>query len=1119
MRPAHVRRLLGFALAVGSLALPPTALGAFGDQEIPVFRVEPSTTQAGGHPRVNLFFRFCNRGIDIVNVTEGSPAVVTTAVPHGIGSPQTRVRILGVEGVSGVNGDWLLNVSGSSVVSPTQFRLPGSTGTGTYVSNDEDQAQIGPNRGCIDTEERSQIRTKLKDFSLHLPPGFLGNPLAMDVCPAVEWQAAQGSCAAETVLGSSVSETIPQGSIARSPLLPVFTRLYNVETVGLEPARLGTDRFGSTPPGPFPIIVSVRTAGDFGLDSGLVNIPRNLGGPEATIMEIKTTLCSHVPCDPNTFAHDPATAKPFFVNPTRCDADKKSVLEARSWFTSVWGSSADDPNLDGNRYDRASFRPTGCDLVPFDAFMTLVSETTRAASPSGQTFAIRYPRMASCPALPAAPDCTYENEEIWQSHLRHADVTLPDGLFLSPGGGVGLQGCSAAQFGVDLATNRPNNEPVQCPEGSQIGDVTVKSPVLPTPLDGKAFFGPATAPGRPTPASPWKLFLLIEGHGLRIKLIGDVSVEESGRISNTFRNQPEVPFSEFQLRLRGGDHAVLMNPTGCDPRTGNVVLTGWADTPAMDGAPAIDKKQRTHPQFSIAPTDCPASRPFEPRVDEATGTPDQAGANSVSRIVLSKPDGNQDLKSLRLALPAGAVGSLAAIPECPLAHARAGTCPDESRIGNIKTTVGSGNGLLTVPGYLYLAQPSQPGDAATIAIKVPSKVGPIDLGNVVLLNRVVLRPSDTGVDVLSSDIPRMFEGVPLPLRRIEITVDREGFFLNPTGCDPRALIATFDSYEGAQMTTGVTLSATGCERLAFGPRLRLTAGGPGATDQFDHPPLRAIVTQRPREGNIAQARVILPLILRPNVPFFNKPGALCNDAQAAARACPPKSNVGVARVSTPVLPFELSGPVHIVQEAGNILPKLYVFLRGRGLEVVLRARNSFLGGRRTINTFEGLPDVPQSYFEMRLNGGRDGILNNFEDLCTATRSDRVFDARFFGHSGKVVDSRPLLQIRGCEESDVRAARLRSRSVRVSRRGVAELKVRCKRTKRCRGRLVLRGPGVTAAERFRIPGRKARDVAMKLTRGELRRLRKARRLTTRATLRIGTANTAQAKVTLIAPRRR
>jgi hypothetical protein len=196
-----------------------------------------------------------------------------------------------------------------------------------------------------------------------------------------------------------------------------------------------------------------------------------------------------------------------------------------------------------------------------------------------------------------------------------------------------------------------------------------------------------------------------------------------------------------------------------------------------------------------------------------------------------------------------------------------------------------------------------------------------------------------------------------------------------------------------------------------------------------------------------------------------------------------------------------------------------VFLRGRGLEVVLRARNSFLGGRRTINTFEGLPDVPQSYFELSINGGRTGILNNFEDLCTATESDRRLDARFSGHSGKTVDSKPLLEIRGCEESDVRAASLASRAIRLSRRGVAKLRVRCKRTKRCRGRLTLRGSGVAGAARFSIPGRRTRTLKVRFSRSEMRRIRRAKRLRTRGTLRIGLANAARANITLVAPRRR
>src|SRR2546427_10918275 len=128
------------------------------------------------------------------------------------------------------------------------------------------------------------------------------------------------------------------------------------------------------------------------------------------------------------------------------------------------------------------------------------------------------------------------------------------------------------------------------------------------------------------------------------------------------------------------------------------------------------------------------------------------------------------------------------------------------------------------------------------------------------------------------------------------------------------------------------LNARGCETLPFGPKPRLMAGARAQTGQLQPPPLTAIVTQDPAEADIKNSQVILPDLLRPNAVQFNVPGGLCSDAQFAQGACPGPSLVGSARVITPVLPFQLSGPVYVVQEVGSVLPKLYVVLRGRGLE-------------------------------------------------------------------------------------------------------------------------------------------------------------------------------------------
>ena len=201
-----------------------------------------------------------------------------------------------------------------------------------------------------------------------------------------------------------------------------------------------------------------------------------------------------------------------------------------------------------------------------------------------------------------------------------------------------------------------------------------------------------------------------------------------------------------------------------------------------------------------------------------------------------------------------------------------------------------------------------------------------------------------------------------------------------------------------------------------------------------------------------------------------------------------------------------------------MLPKIYVFLRGRGLEVVLQRAEQLPGRPPDDQHLRGPPRRSTVLFRAEHQRRPDGILNNFEDLCTATKSDRKLDARFFGHSGKVVDSQPMLQIRGCEESDIRAASLSSRTIRVSKSGVAKIKVRCKRDRRCRGRLALRGKGVTGTGKVAIPGRKSRSVRVRFSRVEVRRLRKARRLRTKGVLTIGDATAARSNITLIGPRR-
>ena len=853
---------------------------------------------------------------------------------------------------------------------------------------------------------------RLKDFILHLPPGMLGNPQSVTPCPYHLFLAV--SCPQSAAVGYAITRATNNNG---PPIVNVPTSLFRVQELGLEPARLGTTTTFSTPPGPFPVLIGLRSTSDYGIDSALENVPFVLGQLPAKVMEIDTVLCAQVPCHPTNgndvttvVPNDPSTAEPFAVIPTSCDLAQTEV-EVRSW------EYPDKPVTARSDYDTLTnptdpqddqFTPTGCESVPFDPDVTVTPDSTDAGQPGGYEVAIDYG--------------DYADDTTWSAALRDADVKLPQGVSLAPGAGVGLQECTAEQFGVE-SYGPPliaNSNPVKCPEGSEIGTVEVRSPVLPNgdpaldgdpnfpaPLTGKAFFGPSSAVGRPTPEHPWKLFIVLEGYGLRVKLSGDVSVSENGQVRTVFSQQPEVPFTLFKLHTRGGDKAVLANPTSCTAQTGDVLLTGYSGA-TKPIAP------------SVTMTGCTDPQPFQPAIESVSADPNTAGAFSQSHVTFTRPDGHAMIERLTLHLPAGATGSLNVVPLCPAATVEAlssdpsANCSEDSRVGNIKTTVGTGNGLVTVAGSVYLGQPIKGGDAASFVIVVPAKVGPINLGRVIVVNGVRLRPEDTGVDVYSAKIPTILEGIPLALRKIEINVDRDDFFLNPTGCDTRTFTATFASDTGLGASSSAQLTATGCDALPFKPKLRLSAGAKGFTKPGAHPPLQAVVTQKLGEASISKARVVIPDLIRPNVPQFQKPGALCNDLQLAQRACPELSNIGTARVKTPLLPFGLKGPVYIVLPTGSPLPNLAVFLRGGGLEVLLNARNGF-EGIKILNTFDAIPDVPQSYFELNVKGGSNGILNAFFDLCKRKKRGKLpgVDTTFTGQNGKVARSKPRMIVRGC----------------------------------------------------------------------------------------------------------
>lgn len=880
--------------------------------------------------------------------------------------------------------------------------------------------------GCTEAEFRDDAR----DFGLTLAPGLLGNPETIPRCSDAAFM--QGGrklpppadqCPANTRVGWTAAVAtlkLPEGCVVAPPAAPAdclggirntgVGYIYNLTPHGDEVARLGASveaASGNADTFKIPSLITIVRDGSGQLRvRANTQLPMNAtvngqsGGFNGRGLKVEEIYIS-------LFATKVGDASvPFMVNPTSCHAPAEFDTDFDSYRSPLTASAS------------TSLQMSGCDAVPFDPAIEVANDDDAAGAPSGYDVSLTVPG---------------DELPVRQSHLRRAEVRLPVGVGLSPGAAKHLAACTDAEFGLD------NRERVDCPARSKIGDVEVETPYLDavgsTPsldtLGGSLYFG------EPLPNDRWRLFMTIDDAGLLVKLRGSASIDETtGQITTVFDDLPQLPFTRFNLHLNGGDEAILTNPSGCGSHTTTADLTPWSS--------ATETPKPVAGDFTTSA--CPAQRTFDPAFTATTSNA-QAGADTDSRFSIEFGDRQQLMQGLNISLPAGLAGSLAAVPLCGADAARLGTCGEQSRIGSLATAAGSGGSPLRLPGELYLTEPLASGDVAGIAAVIPARVGPIDLGSVNVLSHVRLRPGDVGIDVRSEPIPHIFGGIPLRVRKIDIDVTREGFMVNPTGCDPRPFGAQISSYEGAAAARTAPFSAIGCDRLNFSPRLRLIAKARGQTSRFSHPGLQAIVTQPSGDANIRKAEVMLPQVLRPETVQFNKPGALCQADQLAVGACPPLSQAGTATAYSPLLPEPLSGPVHLVQHPGNPIPRLAVLLQGLA-SVHLDATNSIVGVR-TLNVFDPVPDLPVTSFQLDIAGGSNGILKNFADLCG--KPDHA-DATFTGQNGAAHVSKPMLEVEGCDRARATVT-LARRVLKMSRKGLVPVRLRCSAA--CKGRLTLR----------------------------------------------------------------
>jgi hypothetical protein len=840
---------------------------------------------------------------------------------------------------------------------------------------------------------------------VELPPGLVGNPEAVPKCPRRLFEGAIPNCPASTEIGTLRAAVSALGE-ARGPV-------FNLEAPPGSAAQLGFSIFEYSSLQE----ASIRTDDGYGVTVGAFNLPLPVISATATIWGN--------PADPDHFSEricrvdlgneqegcvSEAKEQAFLTLPTSCQTAPKIRMKANPVLdSSIWAEeSGGAVTVNGE-----PAKLTGCNEVPFSPSIAAAPSSRLAANPSGLDFELKLPNSGLLNPLTTA-----------ETQPETTEVALPEGVTVNPSAAEGLVGCSSAQYAAEKIDSAPGQG---CPEASKLGSLVAQSPLLREPIEGSLYLA---APHDNPFDSLLALYMVARApeRGVLVKQAGEVKPDHrTGQLITTFKGLPPVPYSSFKLHFREGGRAPLVTPPACGSYETVSNLTPFS-------APGQPKQVVSSFQIERGADGggCPAggTPAFHPGLIAGTVN-NAAGRYSAFNLRLTRTDAEQEFTHFSVKLPPGLVGKLAGIPFCSdaaiaAAHSREHegggaeelaqpSCPAASHIGRTLVGAGVGGVLTYVPGEVYLAGPYN-GSALSIVAITAAKVGPFDVGTVVIREALKVNPetAEVFVDATGSDpIPHIIDGVPVHARDLRVYVDRPEFVLNPTSCKRTSTASTvlgsgtdFASEADDQPVTVTTpFQAADCASLPFGPKLRLSLKG--GTKRSDNPAIKAVVTARPGEANVGEAQVTLP---RSEFLEQGHIRTICTRVQfkegtVPGEKCPPGSIYGRARAVTPLLDEPLSGPVYL-RSSNHPLPDMVAALNSGkiNIDLVGRIDSEKGGGIRT--SFEGVPDAAVKSFTLEMLGGRKSLLANSRNLCKST--NRAV-AVFTGQNGKVRRSRPVVK--------------------------------------------------------------------------------------------------------------
>ncbi|MGA7704832.1 MAG: hypothetical protein WB998_08050 [Solirubrobacteraceae bacterium] len=678
----------------------------------------------------------------------------------------------------------------------------------------------------------------------------------------------------------------------------------------------------------------------------------------------------------------------FITNPSHC--------AGTGYFTTNTVTLTSEAGSHEAREYEAPIGTEGCKgengltVPPFAPVFELHPETTQSDAPDGIT------TEASLSHDPSPTG-------IDSSQLKTASFTLPEGMTLNPSAAAEVtKACTPAQIGIGT------RNAVSCPSQSQIGTATLTVPDLPEnqppaktepTLQGKVYLGGGEIVTKP----PYTIYVTAESayYDLSVRLKGTVTPnEQTGRLTTVFENNPEQPFSNLKLTFKGGALAPIANPLTCGAATSSVSFSPYTESP-LSLSPAV-------PAFTVDSNGkggaCASPLPFS--LGQSTSSvPTTGGSATNFTLNVSRADGQQYLSKISAALPIGLVGKIPVVPLCPEPSASAGTCSAESQIGAVSTTVGSGPTPYRFNGQVYLTGPTN-GAPYGMTFEVNAIAGPFNLGTVVARTGIFVEPHTSRVTV-AGEIPTIHDGIPLRIKSLSVAINRPGFLVNPTNCGALSTNTSLTSTMGATQAVSTGFQASNCSALAFGPKFGATSNAKTSRTNG-----AALVTHinypSGAQANIKSVMVRLPKELPSRLSTLKN---ACLEAvfKADPSTCPAKSIVGTARVKTPILPGQLSGPAFFVSHGGAAFPDLDLVLTGDGVVVILEGNTNISKGITT-TTFAASPDVPFTGFELNLPSGPNSAVAAVGNLC---KQSLVMPTTITAQNGKVLKQNTSIMVQNC----------------------------------------------------------------------------------------------------------